>query len=755
MHFPNKIKNDGAHGKVQASETKTEFIKEVKTHLGSVVNLTALKKSYTDSKKRYKEAVQESPNILVRHYWDLIEFISTIDSTVVFYLTKIQDDMKNIDFKNEIAGLKLFGNVISIFNLYSLKSLFKEIKNYPQQLREAEKTNQVARAVLSGIGLLSKIVKLPVTIIESIAPLTNLIRIINLEEIVKLSNWAPSLGAVSLVLSTALTSLKIWDLYDTYKFADKMKEKCCLELIRNLDEDLKNEFKENQLLLAKLDLALAFDKGKKLKKLHQKELAFQVELAKKNPDPEILLQQLEELHSTTEGTQAIIEQLKATISLYQLNQCLTYPEFKKSVLSTTAELLNKTKDEMDPMIAKGNQVNLKTLKKEIKRAAAELNPEILDRVNRSAKLTYLNILADYNPKKLTKFYQVDGKEIQGATKNTIAVVNSLMNKNQFNRADETLSIAYKELKGRVTYKTFGDKLSLLINAVGMAATSVSLAISFGALPSPAAPAGIALGVAASAAGLLLTMVNTIKTIRFKENLGIAESNLQEKLQERLQELGDTHPFYKTLSPEQVQLFNLVKKQVAEGNFNNPIHYRFAVPKVTWQSTSDERSRQKATKQMNRMIQSMNEWSVKQEIVQERTHSKFWSSQLKKINLNYLPEKSYVNLWLNLQQIVKNKNFNKIDNLKQIPINTEWDSNQKYAVEQLNNLINSIQTAEETRCQTKSVTLTNKIEMLKLKFLLDPNSKTPENEHILKECESQQELNHQRLKLLETAIENNL
>ena len=172
------------------------------------------------------------------------------------------------------------------------------------------------------------------------------------------------------------------------------------------------------------------------------------------------------------------------------------------------------------MIEKGEQVDLKSLKKEIKKAAAELNPAILERVNRSAKLTYMNILADYNTKKLKKFYQVEGTEIQSAAKKTITLANSLMNKNP-DLADEKLSIAYKTLKGRVTYKTFGDKLSLLINAVSMVASSISLAVAAGTLPSPAAPVGIALAVVTSAAGLLLALVNTFKTIRFQENMGIS------------------------------------------------------------------------------------------------------------------------------------------------------------------------------------------------------------------------------------------
>ena len=108
------------------------------------------------------------------------------------------------------------------------------------------------------------------------------------------------------MLSTAFTALKIWDLYDTYKFADKMKEKCCIGMVRNLEEDLKNEFKGNQPLLAKLDLALAIDKGKKLKKLHQKEQAFQVELSKKNPDPEVLYNNLKSCILSLRGLKRLL-----------------------------------------------------------------------------------------------------------------------------------------------------------------------------------------------------------------------------------------------------------------------------------------------------------------------------------------------------------------------------------------------------------------------------------------------------------------
>ena len=156
--------------------------------------------------------------------------------------------------------------------------------------------------------------------------------------------------------------------------------------------------------------------------------------------------------------------------------------------------------------------------------------------------------------------------------------------------------------------------------------------------------------------------------------------------------------------------------------------------------------------MNRMIQSMNEWAEKREIVQERTLSGHWSSQLKKINLQHLPEKSYMNLWKNLQYIVENKKFNKVDNLKLIPIKSEWTLTQKAAIEQMNKLIDSMHNATVESCQTKVTTLTSKIEMLKLKFEREPISRTPKNQETLINWETQLKMNHQRLKNLETAIE---
>ena len=93
--------------------------------------------------------------------------------------------MKSKVFQTQITGLKSFASAIDIINLITLKDLFKEIKNYPKQLREAAKTNQIARAILKGIGLLSKIVKLPIIIIDAAAPLIKLIGKIDLVEILK------------------------------------------------------------------------------------------------------------------------------------------------------------------------------------------------------------------------------------------------------------------------------------------------------------------------------------------------------------------------------------------------------------------------------------------------------------------------------------------------------------------------------------------------------------------------------------------
>lgn len=747
---------------------KNEFFNEVNSYIGSVIDLTALEHYIEESGKLYKQNVEESPNLAVQQRWGILGLISSINKTALFVLKQISKSFETIpltkiirrnadniksslnsvikdnkeavkEIDKAIKGFTILEFAINLISLVELKKIYTDIKEFPKQFQEAVKTHEIAKVILSGFGLLSKITKVPITIVEAITPLADWIGKIDLIEILKFDKWAPSLGAASLILSVAFGALKIWDLHDTFKFADKMKEKCCLELLRNMEKSLKNEFTGNKPLLAKLELALAFDKGKQLKKIHKKELAFQNELSKEMPDPEVLLKFLNELDLPNKQSQTIVEQLKSTISLYQLNQCLSQPNFKQTVLETTSQLLDQTSKEMEILIKKGENIDLNVLKKQFKHAAAEINPELLNQINRSAKLAYLNVIGDYNAKKLKSVYQVEGEKIQGAVKKTVSLANSLLNKNEFRLADEKLSIAYKELKGRVTYKTFGSVVSLVINAVGMAAASITLAISAGSLATPAAPVGVALGILASALGLALAFYNTYKTVRFQESIGIVEMNLQEKLKKQIDKIGKDHPFYKSLSPEQYTFFNYLKKQVGEGEFNKHIFFNFAVPEINRNSTSDEILKQKTAKKMNRLIKSMNEWNVKKESIQERILVKHWSVELKKIDTNFLPAKPYENFRLNLLRAVENKEFYRLGKIQPIPIKKSWNRQQKETIQQMNILIDSMHDAAEKRFEKSIDNLSNKIKMINYKFRKDPKLKTRDSQHFLKELEKQCEL----------------
>lgn len=719
-----------------AAHQKNEFFKEVASYVGSVIDLTALNTYFEESSKLYKETVEESPNILVQQRSGILGFISTINKCALFALEQLKKTFDSEHIKDAIKGITVLEFIVSFVSLIELKKTYEEIKNYPKQWREAIKTNDIAKNILAGFGLLSKIAKAPITIIETITPLAEWINHVNLHEILQFDKWLPFLGAASLALSSAFTALKIWDLHDTYKIADKMKKKCCLELIRNMENNLKDEFKGNKPLLAKLNAVLAFDKGKQLKKIHKKELAFQTELSKEKPDPEVLLKLLDELNLPNKQNQAIIEQLKSTISLYEMNECLSFPSFKQTVLATTSELLDQTFREMNILIKKGENINLNTLKKELKRVAAELNPELLNQINRSSKIAYLNVIGDYNADKLKSVYQVEGEKIQGAVKKTVSVANNLLNKNEFRLADEKLSIAYKELKGRISIKTFSSKISLLLNTVGMASASITLAIAAGSLATPLAPIGIALGLLASALGLALGFYNTYKTVRFQETLGIEESDFQKKMQEQINSIDINDSFFFSLSPKQLSLFNSIKKQVAEGEFNKKIYSRFAVPTINWDSSNEERAAQKAVKQMNRIIKSINKWSEKKAAIQERSLVTHWSVELNKIDPDTLPSKRHENFRMNLLRAVENKEYYKLGKLKPIPLKSEWNRQQTAAVIQMNILIDSIHDASEKWFEKNIDTLTEKIAAINLQFKKEPELKTKRSKSLINSLKKQ-------------------
>lgn len=691
MNVFNKLKDNISQAHFYINLQKHEIVNEVKSYIGSVFDFTPFMKYLEESKKMYKENVEESPNILVQQRWGFLGFISTINKCALFVLEQVKDQFDKDKIKEAIKGFSIAECVISIISLIELKELYSDIKEFPAQLKEAVKTSEIAKTVLAGIGLLSRTVKVPIVIHETFAPLVDWIGNIDLGEIFKFDKWAPSLGGISLVLSTAFTALKIWDLYDTYKFADKMKEKCCLELIRNLEEDLKEEFKGNKPLLVKLDLALALDKGKRLKKLHKKELAFQKELSKKKPDPEILLKALEDINLQDEKNQKIVEHLRDTISLYRLNDSLSNPVFKRDILDKTSLLIGDTYKEMKSQLKKGENIDLKLLKKEIKSSATRLNPELMDKVNRSAKLAYLNILSEYNTKKLKSIYQVEGDLVQTSAKKTIALANSLFNRQEFRAGDEKVAIAYKELKGRVKHKKFSTKISLTLNAINIASASIALA-------GPTAPAGIALAVLAGAAGFLNACYNTYKTIKFQENMGITEIKLINKFQKKLNEFGDEHIFVQGLSTNQQELLDLIRNRVKDEDFSSIIHFKFTVPKTDRRSGEDERSKRLAAKQMNRLIESMNAWSEKKMRIQENLIVKHCSSQLKKIDPKALSTRHLENLYSNLEYMIDAKNFHKLNSLRKVAVNENWSPEEKAAALELNNIIDSMHEISKKRHQ---------------------------------------------------------
>lgn len=726
------------HKQEEKNYSSDSSLKFKRSYIGYVTHLPS--KFYRKSKKTLQKYVNNSPHFFVRERKNFLQALSLINNISLFILKKLE----SINLKNVIEGLSYIGGVIKIIGLLDLTDLAEQIIHYPKQVRAAKKTKEIAKVFFMGLGLLSKIIKTPSNIIDTFKPFVM---------IGDISKWAPTLGIVSLVLGTAFLGLKVWDIFDTYQFTEKIKEKCCLELLHNLEEDLKTEFHGDRALVDKIDLALAFGKDKKyLKSLHKKEQAFQQELLKKTPNPTELLKLLDEIEVFGNQLDPTVEQIKGIISLYELNQCLSNPKFKKSVLELTSKLLEATGKEIK-MLKEGEEVDLKELKRAIKSAAAQHSPELLAKVNQSAKMAYLTVLAETKSRKLQKFYLVDGTLLQGAAKKTSLTVKTLLEKNENQLADEKLSIAYKELKGRVSFKSFSSRISALLNTIGIAAGSISLAIATGTLATPLAPLGMALGSLASAIGILLALTSAAKAVRFEENIGIRELKLQQHLINELNRIDSEHPFYTNLTPIQMHLFEILKMQANDGDFSNYIYYQFTLPQLDKQSTSEDHLRKITAKEMNALIKSLNQWVVQKRKVEDRILIQHWKDQLKKIDPNYLPQISHINLLESLKN-VKPKKFHQLGILKQIPIENEWSRDQENAVKQLNSILETMHHASEKRYQESINNITQNIEMIKMRFSIKPKTKTRKNIKTLNRLESKLQKHQKILTAIQNKQENN-
>lgn len=680
-------------------ESLIDTCKSVKTALGDFVDLTGIVGYLSKAETAFNEFTNS--HFVTNNYQ---AFLST-----AIHVSKLVKLIAKSISSGAGAAAGHITDSLQIFSIINIKSTVDELKAIPAAFKAAQKTAEKSKVILGAMAAVGKVFTLADSAIKGISSFTNTIQVGS-----HLAKLAPSLAAVGLILSTAATALKIWDLKETYQFGNKMKKQCCQQLIITLENELKAKINESSVkdkdkLLAKLDHAIKISHKTNEKAVYK---SLQKELSK-NPIEITTLAPLLEKVNVTSGPLLALKNNVEAVNL------LANPKFVQECQENTAKFLDVALDDLKNLGKSEEKVNFKTLKKELKEAVATIDHELLADIDRSSKLAYMDVLADYNVKKVGKAYQLKGADLQGTAKKVAEQSRKLIAEGDLSKADEILSSHHRELKRRVTFKKTTDFMALGLNGVGMASSAIGIGVAFGALATPAAPAAIILGVAASVLGLGLAYAKHKKNIRSEENLGITESRYQKKWQDKLAAIKgrDNDPFINNLNPDQKKLLEGMTEKINNGEFDEISYYRFALPVVDPKATPDEQKVQKAAlktaNELNNIIISMNKWAGKKPYVQERFLGRHLSHQLPKIDPTHVPPEGK-EVFLLVQQKIQNKNYD-AEGLKLLTLNPAWTPEQKAAVANINNLILSIYRAHQTRLNVSISNLTKRCEIMPILF----------------------------------------
>lgn len=682
-----------------------DSLKAIKTKLGEVVDLTPV--------IAFINKADASIDKLLDSNYVTRNFIAFLTTTI--HVNKVFKLLIEPIFIGVGDALSYANDSLSIVNILSLREIYKDLKAMPGAFKTAEKTVEKAKVILGAIATSGKIFSLTDNLTKAIGAFAGTIKVGS-----NLSKLAPSLGAIGLILSTAGTALKIWDLKETYQFGDKIKERCCQQLIVELESDLKAKIKNSKLegkeqLLNKLDRAIEISNKTAEKSVYK---SIQKELDK-DPLNYTALGHLLDKVNLPEGPLADLKvSVHQTGELVQMAGLLKKPEFIQSCQENTALLLDVALIELKNLGKENPDIHFTKLKKELKQAAATIDHELLASIDRSSKLAYLDVLANYNPNKVGRAYQLKGADLQGSAKKVAAQYKKLKAEGNISQADELLISHHRELKGRVSYKKTTDVMVLGLNAVAMASSVIGIAIGFGALGTPAAPAGIVLGAVAGALGLGLAYAKYKRNIRSEENLGIMETKHQKEWQSKLDSLSrPVNPFMQNLNPGQKKLLEMMRAKMDDADFDGMLFYRFNLPKVNPKASPEERAEQKealkTAVELNELIVSMNKWAKKKPLIHEHNLDRHLTHQLKKIDFNQVPEDAK-DTFLMVQDKIRNKQYF-TKGLELIKLEKNWTPEQKAAVANTNSLILSMNRGYRTSMEMKISNLTKRCEILPTLF----------------------------------------
>lgn len=674
-------------------------LQPVQTSIGKVIELTGATHLYDEIKTTLSQS---------KH----VTFIK--ESFLPILIVAVQV-VKVANFvANEIKKTDVPIYLISAFHIISflnVKDIYYDLKALPKMWREAEKIKEKIQVILRGGATAGKIVSTIGFVLDLVVVFMYAAKAGS--HLIKL---APSMGAAGLTFSIFTSALKIWDLKKIFQFGAKIKKECSQQLVIQLETELRNKIENSSLgskdqLLTKLNHSIEISRKINEKSLYK---SIKKELSNNKVNYENLENLLDKLDPQEGFLLDLKKELKLSSGLHETITCLNDPQFKKDYYDLTNKMLKVVLDDLKNLNEGQESVNFKTLKRELKQAISTIDPEFLAEIDRSSKLAYLECIAEYKTKKIGKVYQLKGEELQGSAKKVALEVRKLIDENRLYEADTLLGAQHHLFKGRISYKKWADVMSLGLNMVGTASAAISIAIALGSLGSPAAPVGIALGVVASVLGLSLAYAKYRQNIKIEENLGITESTLQKNWENAFEKITERNDdFMKNLNPNQKILLDMIGTKIQQNDFDKILYYRFNLPAIDNKASPTDRQAQKAAletaKELNQLIESMNEWAKKRPNVQERVLNKHLAHQLPKINSNTLPPEC-MEAYRKLAHRVKAKNV-VVHELDLVTIDSTWNPEQRAAVRSMNSLIYAIHQTYRYKLETRVSNLEERSAML--------------------------------------------
>lgn len=591
-----------------------------------------LDKSFLDRAKatlhkinRKYDQFMETPVMRVR--WQIYTLLAVIGATI-----RSTTEGKVQDIAGEFSK-------IGVINLASSLSIGFDIYNTLKQWETAKKASDIAKNILGTLSLMKSMIAIPGTIIETVALFGD-----GIKQVTNFSSWIPGVNVALTILSVAGLALKAQDLRETYRFVDKRKQRCAIEVVKELtqstDEDIKTlhlKFSE-ELKGVGSSLAAAEDR-EFLKKLKS-------ELNEEKPDPAKLKSLRRHLPSKSKLPPQFTTDLEDLIQNIEANTVIKGADFLTDFKDELARQLQFTKTE-------ANAFDFIALKKELKKAlrsAEQTNPRLLEHFKRTTMMAYLKDISERKVSEISQHYQLEAGDVQKVAETALKKIDSFIHNKQIDKADELLAIQYNELRGRISQKKFSDKLSLANITIGIVVSAIMTAIAFGVTCSPLAPVALALMALTALVAIVVLFTKYYKRLQAEENLGIKEQKLCDQWVKKLNKIIEKQAInFGTLDKSKL---NSIIENIKKGDLRLGFDNEFQI------DDSMDKDLKKAYGEVSKVIKEVAEWSKERLSIHDKALKKLWLKELSKVKSSEIGDDGKKALELIKSQIYK-KEFNPV------------------------------------------------------------------------------------------------